>query len=48
LTEASVSLLVGLFTGGAVLSYYALLKHDQIPAQLVEFNTQASTLGVAL
>ncbi|KAI3438747.1 hypothetical protein D9Q98_001166 [Chlorella vulgaris] len=40
LTEASVSLLVGLFTGGAVLSYYALLKHDQIPAQLVEFNTQ--------
>ncbi|KAL4425563.1 hypothetical protein ABPG75_009579 [Micractinium tetrahymenae] len=40
LTEATVSLLVGLVAGGAVVAYYIWYRGGRIPASLTEFNTE--------
>ena len=42
LTEATVSLLVGLLAGGSLVAYFEWWRGVRIPATLVEFNTQAS------
>ncbi|PSC76023.1 sodium hydrogen exchanger 2-like [Micractinium conductrix] len=40
LTEATVSLLVGLVAGGAVVAYFIGWEHGRLPPSLAEFNTE--------
>lgn len=40
LTEATVSLLVGLLAGGGVVAYYIWFRGGRIPPALTEFNTE--------
>lgn len=40
LTEATVSLLVGLLAGGGVVAYFIWVKGGGIPTSLTEFNTE--------